>query len=163
MRRGDLARDPRFATAELRLQNFEALHAVVQTWILTFRDMEALDAQFDEAKIAVGQVRTLQDLAGTEWAAYWGAVHEVSDRHGGTYRLQGRPWRFSDDTLDAPGAPAFRGEHNVEVFTQLGFSRQEIQRSIDAGMLIEHQPSAPPVAAAASAPTQPAAVAAVAV
>jgi crotonobetainyl-CoA:carnitine CoA-transferase CaiB-like acyl-CoA transferase len=146
MRRADLARDPRFATAELRLQNFDALHALVQTWVLTFRDMEALDAQLDEAKIAIGQIRTLQELAGSEWAAYWGAVHEVPDRRGGTYRLQGRPWRFSDDTLDAPGAPAFRGEHNVEVFAELGLSRQEIQKSIDAGMLIEHLHQSPSVA-----------------
>ena len=57
--------------------------------------------------------------------------------------VQGRPWRFSEDTLDAPGVPAFRGEHNVEVFAELGLSRQEIQRSIDAGMLIEHQHQAP--------------------
>ncbi len=152
MRRADLARDPRFETAELRLQNFEALRELVQTWILTFRNMEALDAQLDEAKIAIGQVRTLQDLAGTEWAEYWGAVHDVPDRRGGTYRLQGRPWRFSDDVLEPPGLPALRGEHNVEVFAELGLSRQEIERSIEVGMLIEHQSPSPVVAVAKAAP-----------
>ena len=162
MRRPDLARDPRFATAELRLQNIAALHALVQTWMLTFRDMEALDAQLDEAKIAMGQIRTLQELGNTEWAEYWGAVHEVPDRRGGTYRLQGRPWRFSEDTLDAPGVPAFRGEHNVEVFSEMGLSRQEIQRSIDAGMLIEHQSSTPPALPAESEQRKPAELAATA-
>ncbi|WP_280155793.1 CoA transferase [Piscinibacter sp. XHJ-5] len=151
MRRADLARDPRFESAALRLQNFAALHAVVQTWILTFRDMEALDAQLDEAKIAIGQVRTLKELADSEWAEYWGAVHEVPDRRGGTYRLQGRPWRFSEDGLSAPGLPAFRGEHNAEVFAELGLSRQEIQHSIDAGMLIEHSHATPPAPSPAGA------------
>ena len=139
MRRGDLARDPRFETAALRSQNFAALHALVQTWILTFRDLAALDAQFDEAKIAMGQIRTLEELGKSEWAEYWGAVHEVPDRRGGSYKLQGRPWRFSEDRLDPPGLPAFRGEHNFEVFSEAGFSQQEIERSVKTGMLVEHQ------------------------
>jgi crotonobetainyl-CoA:carnitine CoA-transferase CaiB-like acyl-CoA transferase len=139
MRRGDLARDPRFETAALRSQNFAALHALVQTWILTFRDLAALDAQFDEAKIAMGQIRTLEELGKSEWAEHWGAVHEVPDRRGGSYKLQGRPWRFSEDRLDPPGLPAFRGEHNFEVFSEAGFSREEIERSVKTGILVEHQ------------------------
>jgi hypothetical protein len=35
---------------------------------LTFRDIGALDAQLDEAKIAFGEVRTLKRLSETEWA-----------------------------------------------------------------------------------------------
>lgn len=148
MRRGDLARDARFETAELRLQNFAQLHALVQTWMLTFRDMASLDAQLDEAKIAMGQIRSLKELADTEWAAYWGAVHEVPDRRGGTYRLQGRPWRFSSDALDPPGLPAFRGEHNVEVFSELGFSPEQIQQSKADGILLEQPLVAQPAKAA---------------
>jgi crotonobetainyl-CoA:carnitine CoA-transferase CaiB-like acyl-CoA transferase len=145
MRRGDLARDPRFETAARRLQNHAALHAIVQTWILTFRDLASLDAQFDEAKIAMGQIRTTKELGDSEWATYWGAVHEVPDRRGGTYRLQGRPWRFSEDRLDPPRAPAFRGEDNVEVFSQVGVSRDEIERAIAAGVLVGHVHQTPPV------------------
>ncbi|TCG01622.1 hypothetical protein BZM27_54410 [Paraburkholderia steynii] len=107
--RPDLADDPRFATAALRAQNIDALHAIVQTWMLTFRDMAALDAQRDESKIAIGEIRTTQEAAQTEWAEYWGAVLEVPDRFGGTLSPAAAPWRFSEDTLDAPSAPAFRG------------------------------------------------------
>src|ERR1700691_210726 len=46
MRRSDLADDPRFRTAELRRQNLEELHAIVQTWIYTFDSFASLDAQF---------------------------------------------------------------------------------------------------------------------
>src|SRR3954470_15740581 len=62
MRRPDLAHDPRFLTPELRLRNLGALHQIVQDWIGTFSDMESLDAQMDEAKIATGQVRTLKEF-----------------------------------------------------------------------------------------------------
>lgn len=141
MRRADLATDPRFATAEARSANVRALHEIVQTWILTFRDMGSLDAQLDEAKIAMGQIRPLHELAKTEWADYWGAVQEVPDRRGGTYKLHGRPWRFSDGVLPAPREPAFRGEHNAEVLGELGFGLTEIRGFEKAGMLVGHVPA----------------------
>jgi crotonobetainyl-CoA:carnitine CoA-transferase CaiB-like acyl-CoA transferase len=136
MRRADLAEDPRFATAAARRANFAELHRIVQTWILTFRDVGALDAQLDEAKIAFGEVRSLKKLSEMEWAEYWGAVQEVSDRHGGTYRLPGRPWHFSRDEPAPLGNPAFQGEHNRDVFRELGLSDDEIDRYLASGVLV---------------------------
>jgi crotonobetainyl-CoA:carnitine CoA-transferase CaiB-like acyl-CoA transferase len=141
MRRMDLARDPRFSTAESRLQNYNALHAVIQTWMYSFRDLKTLDAQLDEAKIAIGQIRTLKELADTDWAKQWGAVHEVPDRRGGSYLIHGYPWRFSDDELGMRSAPAFRGEDNEQVFRGAGMSESEIRDAIDAGILVSSQPA----------------------
>jgi crotonobetainyl-CoA:carnitine CoA-transferase CaiB-like acyl-CoA transferase len=136
MRRADLADDPRFATAAARRAHFAELHHIVQTWILTFRDIGALDAQLDEAKIALGEVRSLKKLSEMEWTDYWGAVQEVSDRNGGTYRLPGRPWRFSREQLEPLGDPAFQGEHNRTVFGELGLSEDEIDSYIASGALV---------------------------
>lgn len=136
MRRSDLANDPRFSTAALRKQNLAALKEIIQTWMLTFADMASLDAQLDEAKIAMGEIRSLKDLAETDWSAYWNAVQEVSDRNGGTYRLPGRPWHFSQDELSPIGDPALRGEHNRDVCAELGFSEQEIDGMTKAGALV---------------------------
>ncbi len=108
----------------------------MQNWILTFHDIGALDAQLDEAKIAFGEVRSLKQLSEMEWAEYWGAVQEVSDRNGGSYRLPGRPWRFSGEKLDPLGEPAFQGEHNREVFAELGLSAAEIDAHIRSGALV---------------------------
>jgi crotonobetainyl-CoA:carnitine CoA-transferase CaiB-like acyl-CoA transferase len=136
MRRADLADDPRFATAAARQMHFAELHRIVQTWIMTFRDIAALDAQLDEAKIALGEVRTLKKLSEMEWAGYWGAVQEVSDRNGGSYRLPGRPWRFSREELAPLGDPAFQGEHNRAVFVELGFSDAQIDGYFGSGALL---------------------------
>lgn len=136
MRRPDLRHDPRFASAEARRTHRREFEAIIQAWVYTFRDMRDLDAQFDEAKIAMGRIRSLNDLATSEWSDYWGAVQEVSDRNGGTYKLPGRPWRFSDAPLSAIGDPAFQGEHNLSVFSELGLSEQEINASIASGALI---------------------------
>lgn len=139
MRRVDLLDDPRFATAAARRLNFGALHQLIQNWILTFPDMATLDAQFDEAKIAMGEIRSIKDLSASEWSEYWGAVQRVSDRSGGEYRLPGRPWRFSADELASTGLPAFQGEHNVEVFSELGVSDAELRRLADEGVLVAHR------------------------
>jgi crotonobetainyl-CoA:carnitine CoA-transferase CaiB-like acyl-CoA transferase len=153
MRRPDLLDDPRFLSAAGRRLNFGALHAIIQSWILTFPDMATLDAQFDEAKIAMGEIRSLKELAASEWSEYWGAVQHVPDRNGGEYRLPGRPWRFSAEELPAMGAPAFQGEHNSEVFTELGVSQTELKRLSEAGVLVAH-PRAQETVAAANTPPQ---------
>jgi crotonobetainyl-CoA:carnitine CoA-transferase CaiB-like acyl-CoA transferase len=116
--------------------HFAELHRIVQTWIMTFRDIAALDAQLDEAKIALGEVRTLKKLSEMEWAGYWGAVQQVSDRNGGSYRLPGRPWRFSREELAPLGDPAFQGEHNRAVFVELGFSDEQIDGYFGSGALL---------------------------
>jgi crotonobetainyl-CoA:carnitine CoA-transferase CaiB-like acyl-CoA transferase len=138
MRRVDLIDDPRFATAAARRANFGALHQTIQSWLLTFPDMATLDAQLDEAKIAMGQIRSLKQLAASDWSEYWGAVQKVPDRNGGEYRLPGRPWRFSAEELAPLGTPAFQGEHNIEVFHELGVSDAELKRLTDAGVLVTH-------------------------
>jgi crotonobetainyl-CoA:carnitine CoA-transferase CaiB-like acyl-CoA transferase len=136
MRRADLADDPRFATAAARRANFVELHRLVQSWILTFRDIGALEAQLDEAKIAFGEVRSLKALSEMEWAEYWGAVQQVSDRNGGSYRLPGRPWHFSREQLEPLGDPAFQGEHNRVVFAELGLRDDEIDAHVVSGALV---------------------------
>src|ERR1700726_719589 len=136
MRRPDLADDPRFATPEARAQNLDALRAIVQEWIWTFDDMASLDAQLDEAKIPTGQMRTVGELAGSEWARQWVATRTVPDRNGGEITVPGRPWHFSDDDGEPERSPARRGEHNDEVLAELGYVPAEIDSLRRRGVLV---------------------------
>jgi hypothetical protein len=52
--------------------------------------------------------------------------------------LPGRPWHFSRDELTPIGTPAFQGEHNREVFAELGVSEPELRRLFEAGVLVTH-------------------------
>jgi crotonobetainyl-CoA:carnitine CoA-transferase CaiB-like acyl-CoA transferase len=140
MRRADLARDDRFSTTERRVVNYDALHAIIQSWIFTFPDLNILDAQLDEAKIAIGVMRSLKEFAETDWADYWDAVREVPDRLGATYRLPGHPWHFSENQLGETLPPAFQGEHNELVLKDLGFTQAEIDACTGAKMLIRGGP-----------------------
>lgn len=138
MRRPDLGKDPRFVSTELRLKNLAALHQIVQDWIYTFSDMESLDAQMDEAKIATGQVRTVREFADSHWAAAWSAVRSVPDRSGGEIRIPGRPWHFAGvAAAQEAQMPARQGEHNNQVLAELGYSQGEIATLVESGALIE--------------------------
>jgi crotonobetainyl-CoA:carnitine CoA-transferase CaiB-like acyl-CoA transferase len=138
MRRPDLGQDPRFLTPELRLRNLEALHGIVQEWIWTFGDMESLDAQLDEAKIATGRVRSVREFAASPWARDWHAVRTVSDRSGGEIKIPGRPWHFADQpTADEGQLAARQGEHNAEILSELGFSAGQIEAFEAAGALVQ--------------------------
>ena len=140
MRRNDLRSDPRFATPDLRRKHLDILLGEVRSWMLTFRDLEQLQAQVSEAGLAIGVVRSTEELAQTEWAQDWGAIVEVDDRAGGTLRMPGPPWRFSDATLPTPGAPAFQGEHNGEILSELGLNEAEVARLEAEGLLTTRVP-----------------------
>ena len=138
MRRPDLADDPRFLTPELRQRNLGALHQIVQDWIGTFADMETLDAQMDEAKIATGQVRTVKEFAATDWAQAWHAVRTVPDGQGGEIRIPGRPWHFNEQTVPGEGQFAARqGEHNAQLLSELGYRPEDIARLEEIGALVQ--------------------------
>lgn len=138
MRRADLGSDPRFLTPELRLKNLNALHSIVQDWILTFSDLESLDAQMDEAKIATGRVRTVKEFAASDWAQEWNAIRTVSDRAGGKISIPGRPWHFDEQIIEGDNQmAAHQGEHNAEVLAELGFSNAEVDALVASGALVE--------------------------
>jgi CoA:oxalate CoA-transferase len=127
MRRSDLLADPRYATAKLRRQNLPSLLAEVRAWLSTFDNLERLQAQVSEAGLAVGQVRTVNDFAKSDWVKEWNAVVEVDDRGGGTVRMPGNPWIFSGSELPHPGAPAYQGEHNEEILKELQVPEHKIR------------------------------------
>lgn len=135
MRRSDLLKDSRFATASLRKRNLEQLYGEVRAWVLSFTDLDQLQAQVSESGLAIGQLRTLEEFAESEWTREWGAVVDVDDRAGGSFRMPGAPWHFGKSQLPAPGIPYFQGESNEEVLSQLGLSASAIDELTLAGVL----------------------------
>ncbi|TGD89031.1 CoA transferase [Mycolicibacterium sp. CH28] len=138
MRRPDLADDPRFRTPELRLHNLDALQHIVQDWIGTFSDMDSLDAQMDEAKIATGRVRTVREFAASDWVQAWHAMRTVPDGAGGEIRIPGPPWHFDGQTDPGDGQFAARqGEHNHQLLSELGYSPEHIAHLERSGALVQ--------------------------
>lgn len=139
LQREDLGEDPRFIDDDSRRANREALHQIIQDWVLTFEDVEALDKELRRARLVMGYIRTLNEATETDWAKARGAVVEVSDRGDGTFTVPNTPWRFSEATSGAHGVPAYRGEHNREILRELlGMSDEEIER-LEADGILSHR------------------------
>jgi CoA:oxalate CoA-transferase len=139
MRRSDLLTDPRYATAKLRRENLTPLLAEIRAWLATFDNLEQLQTQVSEAGLAIGQVRTTKEFAKSDWVREWNAIVEVDDRGGGTVRMPGNPWIFSRSELPAPGAPAFQGEHNEEILSELHVPEARTRNLQERGILLSRR------------------------
>jgi crotonobetainyl-CoA:carnitine CoA-transferase CaiB-like acyl-CoA transferase len=143
MGRPDLLEDERFREPDARRGHRDEVVAIVQAWMLGFDDLDGLEAALGTVRIPLGVVRTVAEVAGTAWAEERQAIVEVSDRNGGTARVTGSPWRFSDaPEVGVAGDPAFRGEHNRDVFGALGVSDAELDRLEADGVLSSRPPRA---------------------
>ncbi len=139
MRRNDLLADPRYATARLRRENLPSLLAEIRSWLVTFSDIGQLQAQVSEGGLAVGRVRTVNEFAKSDWVREWNAVVDVDDRAGGSVRMPGNPWIFSQSELPTSGTPAYQGEHNEEILNELRIPESQIRDMQQRNVLLSRR------------------------
>ena len=141
MGRPELETDPRFADAASRKKNTGELLALIHEWARAIPDYPTFEKIVCDAKLAVGLLRTVRELAESDWARERGAIVEVSDRGTGTIRIPNSPWHFSDATSGVSGMPKYRGEDNAEVATDwLGMPLESVKALEDKGILISRVP-----------------------
>jgi crotonobetainyl-CoA:carnitine CoA-transferase CaiB-like acyl-CoA transferase len=133
--------DPRFASVAERRQHFDELIAELQAWAATVPDARTAEQAFAKQGLAMGVLRTLREVADSEWAVARGAIAEVPDRREGVVRIPNSPWHFSEAHSGVRGAPAYRGEHNREVLRDVaGLDDQEIDELEATGVLSSRVP-----------------------
>lgn len=123
-----LLNDERFKTVALRIKNFAELMELIKDWALTVETVDELERQLDENKLAMGQMRTVSEVAKTKWASERNAFVEVDDRGDGKVKLPNSPWMFSGSDTSTRGITKYRGEDNAEVLREfLGLSAEQIK------------------------------------
>ena len=141
--RPELADDPRFATPTDRVEHLDEIIAVLGEWTKTFDDIDELEEVLAKHGLAMGVMRTVAEISHTDWARERGAIVEVDDRSGGTLRLPNSPWRFSAADTGVKGRPAYRGEDNRAVLSELlDISGSELDRLETEGILSSRPPKA---------------------
>ncbi len=139
--RPDLASDPRFADAQSRLLNTTELLEIIHDWAKTIPDFDTADAHLSKAGLAAGRLRTVTDIASTDWARERGAIVRVSDRGDGHIKIPNSPWHFSAATTGVRGEPRYRGEDNAAVVNDWLNMPQETLKSLqNKGILISRVP-----------------------
>lgn len=130
---GDLLDDPRFATNEARVANAEALDGAVRG---------AIEARTLADNLAIIQAHHLtavhvQTVADIERDPHWRARHLTVDvpNGAGTLRMQNVVPRLSETPGDIRWAGGHLGEHNGEVYGELGLNADDLARLSAAGVI----------------------------
>ena len=136
MNKPEMFDDPRFSDVASRLENFDDLLQILIDWAAAMPTADALEKVCADSGLAMGTVRTMEELAQTDWAIARHVLIDADDRSGDTFRVPNSPWVFSGSNTSTRGVPKFRGEDNAEVLTSiLGISAEDVQQLTDSGAL----------------------------
>jgi crotonobetainyl-CoA:carnitine CoA-transferase CaiB-like acyl-CoA transferase len=132
----ELARDPRFTDNASRLNNLEALVAIIEGWIRAQVSDDAAIATLKEYHVPVAPILSVAEASQHPHLRQRGTVRTIRDRILGEFDVPGFALRFSEfpTTLDLQ-APTL-GEHNREILTQwLGYTTDEVHELERKGIL----------------------------
>jgi len=136
MQKPELMQDARFTDVEMRLKNFDALRDIIRAWAHTVPHPQALEDIMAANGLAMGVMRTMDELAQTDWARDREVIIDADDRSGSTFRVPNSPWVFSGSDTGTRGQPKFRGEDNAAVLHDLlGISPEEVAELTTQGVL----------------------------
>ena len=119
MQQPQLLDDPRFKTVSSRIANLDELMQLIKDWAATISTIDELERRLAEHKLAMGRLRSVAEVAETEWAKQRNAFIKVDDRGDSTVKLPNSPWMFSGSDTSTRGTIKYRGEDNAEVFSEL--------------------------------------------
>ena len=130
--RPDLLEDERFLTGRLRKDNSAALVAEFDQAFGTM-DFTEIARRLDEADLVWAPVQTPAEVVADPQVTAAGALIDVEDGLGGTYRSPAAPARFPGaDATVRPAAPGL-GEHTRQVLEEIGYSGAEIEAMLASG------------------------------
>ncbi|MCX6531223.1 MAG: CoA transferase [Actinobacteria bacterium] len=142
MQAPELLEDSRFKTVETRLANFKQLMEIIKLWASTVPTVDELENRLAKHKLAMGRLRSVNEVAQTDWAKKRKAFVEISDRGTGKVKLPNSPWIFSGSDTSTRGVAKYRGEDNAEVFSELlGLSETQIEDLYQRDILSQRGPS----------------------
>ena len=142
MQAPELLEDSRFKTVETRLANFKQLMEIIKLWASTVPTVDELENRLAKHKLAMGRLRSVSEVAQTDWAKERNVFVEISDRGTGKVKLPNSPWIFSGSDTSTRGVAKYRGEDNAEVFSELlGLSETQIEDLYQRDILSQRGPS----------------------
>ncbi|CAB4792562.1 MAG: CoA transferase [Actinobacteria bacterium] len=142
MQQPELLSDPRFSDVATRLEHFDELMDIMRAWAKTVPTSDEIENRLSQYQLATGRLRSVGELADTEWAHERKAVVLVSDRGDGAVRIPNSPWHFSGSDTTTQGDAKYRGEDNHAIFSEItGLSSEEIAQLENDGVLVSRGPS----------------------
>jgi crotonobetainyl-CoA:carnitine CoA-transferase CaiB-like acyl-CoA transferase len=129
-----LLSDPRFRTNPLRVQNRDAIDAIVGEAIAGL-PLAELRARLDAHEVGFSPIYDASDIFADEQFVARDAIVRVPDAELGEIRMQCVVPRFSETPGGVHRAGPALGEHNDEVYGALGLLPRDVQRLREAGVI----------------------------
>ena len=134
--REDLVTDPRFAATGDRRTNARALTAILDAWFAT-KDWAAWSPLLEKTGVAFGVVATLDDVPHDAQMRASGALVPIDDPRAGASLTVSSPLQVGDQAKVPPTLAPEIGQHTVEVLRAAGIPPPEIERLLQAGVIVQ--------------------------
>jgi len=132
----ELATDERFRNNPTRLENRDALTAIIEDWMASLGTDEAVIAALTEARVPHGPALTVEQAVQHPHFIERGTVRTVHDPLAGDVTIPGFPFKSSESLPPDEHYTAALGEHNAEVLQEvLGMTAKQISDLEDRGLL----------------------------
>ncbi len=133
--RPELAADPRFATSRLRVENREALAAVLIP-VIAGRATAQWLALLGDAGIPCGAVRSVREVLESPQVQAREMVAAVEHPALGRFRTTGIPVKLSATPGALRAAPPLLGQHTDQVLSELlGYTAEQLTAARQAGVI----------------------------
>ncbi len=125
--------DPRFSTLSARMQNAEAVYAILAE-ILTSRTTAEWQRLLGDANVAVMAVSTMDSLLENEQLTATGFWRMVDHPTEGRLRMTDPPTRFGKSPSGIRRLQPTLGEHSAEILSEAGYGPAQIAALFDTGI-----------------------------
>jgi crotonobetainyl-CoA:carnitine CoA-transferase CaiB-like acyl-CoA transferase len=130
-----LVDDPRFADNASRVRHRDELTAALEE-VLRHEPTGHWLALLGAEGVPAAEVQDIAQVFASEQTRALGVVQELHHATAGDYRVVGTPVRFDQEPFPYPlPAPAL-GEHTVDVLTELGYGRDDVEMLVQEGVAI---------------------------
>jgi formyl-CoA transferase len=130
--RPELADDPEWSTPEARLTKLDRMFALIEEWSVQHTKWEVLD-ELNARSVPCGPILSTRDLIEDETLAELGMIVTVDHPERGPFKTVGSPLKMSDSPVRVERSPLL-GEHNAEVYGDLGYSEEQLADLHAAGV-----------------------------
>ncbi|MEU6780795.1 formyl-CoA transferase [Nonomuraea angiospora] len=131
--RPELAEDPEWATPEARLPKLDKMFQLIEEWTIRHDKWTVLD-RLNAENIPCGPILSTKELVQDESLREEGIVVTVDHPERGEFVTVGSPLQLSDSPVDVR-TPPLLGEHNQEIYGELGVSADELAQLKTNGVI----------------------------
>lgn len=132
--RSDFIDEPWFASGHERAQHADELDEAVSSWIEERTQEEVVDA-FEEVEAAVAPIYNAADIVEDPQYQALDSIISVDDPDLGPVKMQNVLFRLSETPGEVRWPGPRLGEHNEEVFEELGIGADELRRLAERGVV----------------------------